>query len=80
MTEHYGDMSEPPRTRAEWSARFPEASSAREALGPDPNPEAMAEWRQRYPSASEAWGLMVLSSPDVARKMRMTDPDWTPPT
>jgi predicted membrane chloride channel (bestrophin family) len=39
----------------------------------------MTGWRQRYPEAAEAWGHMVLSSPDVVRKMRMTDPDWEPP-
>jgi hypothetical protein len=73
------DTPEPHRNRAEWAAEFPEAARALARLASAADPEAMNEWRQKYPDASKAWGRMVLSSPDVVRKMRMTDPDWEPP-
>jgi hypothetical protein len=69
----------PHRTRAEWAAEFPEAARALAKLAIAADPEAMNEWRQRYPDAAKAWGRMVLSSPDVVRKMRMSDPEWEPP-
>jgi hypothetical protein len=73
------DLPERLRTRADWAARFPEAARALARLASAADPEAMNEWRHRYPDASKAWGRMVLSSPDVVRKMRMTEPDWEPP-
>jgi hypothetical protein len=70
------------QARRDWARKHPAAavavSSIEERHGHVPHDD-FELLRERDPEAASEFGRLILYSPDLIRKMRLTDPDWHPP-